>query len=391
MVSFFETSVFTEKNETETVEEFTVDNYIEINGIVLRSEKLLTADKNYEEIRYFQEDGDRIAAHSAFASYYDTPISSADLKRLEYLNRNISRLEESIDKSTQYSLQTIDKNIKENIIEYLNKSDSKDFDKVVSLSYDVQTVFDQKLEQQYGSSYIQGLIDEMKSEMKSIYSSNNAQETTLYSPSAGFFLSFVDGYEYISMDDYVSPTVQVYNELISLQPEYVSSLCVGKLQHYSNWCFIALIPADYVNDLYVGKTVYLDFTVNYSDTVRAKTVVSSISRANEGNCAVRFNCSTLTADLFKLRKETPKMILKSISGMKVSNESLRVVNGQTGVYVLSAQRILFKPINIVYATETYSIVEAAVKSGDKVLKVKDEVIIGGKDLYDGKIINISND
>jgi len=54
--------------------------------------------------------------------------------------------------------------------------------------------------------------------------------------------------------------------------------------------------------------------------------------------------------------------------------------------VLSAKRVIFKPVNILYSTDGFSVVESAVTVGAKVLAAKDAVIIGGKELYDGKIV-----
>ena len=83
------------------------------------------------------------------------------------------------------------------------------------------------------------------------------------------------------------------------------------------------------------------------------------------------------------------MILQSYSGFKVSSEALRVNNGETGVYVLSGQRIIFKPVEILYSTEDFSVITSKNKTGSKILKTKDEVVIGGHDLFDGKILNLS--
>ena len=57
-----------------------------------------------------------------------------------------------------------------------------------------------------------------------------------------------------------------------------------------------------------------------------------------------------------------------------------------GVFVRSGLTFEFCPIEVLYADESYSIVRwESGKSG--ALKLYDEVVIGGKDLYDGKIIS----
>jgi hypothetical protein len=176
---------------------------------------------------------------------------------------------------------------------------------------------------------------------------------------------------------------------MQLTKDNVSNLCVGKIQHYSYWAFVSSIPSEYVADLYVGKTVYLEFNIPDVGSKKISTTVEYISRAQDGRNAVRFRCGTLTADLFGLRKESPHMILKTYTGLNVKNEALRVVDGQTGVYVISAQRIIFKPVDVIYVSDEFSLVSSKANTGDRVLKAKDEIIIGGKDLFDGKIVNVT--
>ena len=77
---------------------------------------------------------------------------------------------------------------------------------------------------------------------------------------------------------------------------------------------------------------------------------------------------------------------RSYKGFKIDSDALRIVDDEYGVYVLSAQRVIFKPVEILYSNDDFLIVDAA-GTGSRALTSKDEVIIGGKDLYNGKIVN----
>ena len=73
--------------------------------------------------------------------------------------------------------------------------------------------------------------------------------------------------------------------------------------------------------------------------------------------------------------------------------------GLTGVYVLSGKRVVFKPIKILYHADNHVMATAAIyyKSNGEideektpdlpVLEAYDRVIVKGKNLYDGKVIN----
>ena len=89
-----------------------------------------------------------------------------------------------------------------------------------------------------------------------------------------------------------------------------------------------------------------------------------------------------------MRKEKCKMLINTYSGLKVSNEALRISDGQTGVYVLIAKTIVFKPVTVLFSTDSFSIVEPCKTVSSRVLTHNDEVILGGKDLFDGKVVGV---
>ncbi|MPM49547.1 hypothetical protein SDC9_96277 [bioreactor metagenome] len=69
----------------------------------------------------------------------------------------------------------------------------------------------------------------------------------------------------------------------------------------------------------------------------------------------------------------------------MSNDARRVVDGVTGVYVLSGMEMTFKPIEAVYTTDSYTIVKWD-PSKPGALKLYDEIILSGKGIYDGKVV-----
>ena len=63
-----------------------------------------------------------------------------------------------------------------------------------------------------------------------------------------------------------------------------------------------------------------------------------------------------------------------------------MVNGATGVYVMQGSTVKFKPVNILYTGDNYVICEKNETGDTGKLRLYDEVIEKGKDLYDGKFI-----
>ena len=86
------------------------------------------------------------------------------------------------------------------------------------------------------------------------------------------------------------------------------------------------------------------------------------------------------------------VVMKNYSGFRVSSKALRVVKTNTpegekavtGVYVVNGVTAKFVPVNIIYSYDGYALCEKV--SADGNLRLYDEVIVKGKNIYDGKII-----
>ena len=103
------------------------------------------------------------------------------------------------------------------------------------------------------------------------------------------------------------------------------------------------------------------------------------------NAVVILSCSTMNTELASTRYFDITVIYKEYKGLKVDNRAIRVVDGNKGVYVVTASQVKFVPVNVLWSGENYSVVEQQA-STSKVLRIYDEIVVKGKNLYDGKII-----
>ena len=103
-----------------------------------------------------------------------------------------------------------------------------------------------------------------------------------------------------------------------------------------------------------------------------------------------FRCNTVTAELLSLRKETIKIVENEYDGLKIDPRSIRVnEDGDYGVYALVGNVVRWRDINIIYQTEEYAVVEkldTSLEVNSGYLHLYDEVVVEGKNLYDGKIV-----
>ncbi len=388
-VSVINSSFFMDEISSETLEEITYDRSITIDGIALRNETIMYSSEPYFSIRFLSENGSRVAKNSAYAAYLTSQPDEYNQERLLYLYRKIDQLNQTIQKVTQYDIITIDKRIKEELLRYLDLSSNSTFDDRIEKVDEVQIAMNRKQISAEGILYFTNTLSEFETEQSSVVSQSLAIEKKLYSKAAGYFTSVYDGYEHLNYNDYVDVTVSDYTQLISQEAIEMPDLYVGKIQNEPVWKYYSLISIENASTLYEGNTVYLEFDSKFNEKFKVRTQVEYKSKPVDGYVAVTFKCNILNNDVFSIRKDSCKMILQSYSGFKVSSEALRVNDGETGVYVLSGQRVVFKPVEVLYSTEEFSVITSKNKIGSKILKAKDEVVIGGHDLFDGKILNLS--
>ena len=106
----------------------------------------------------------------------------------------------------------------------------------------------------------------------------------------------------------------------------------------------------------------------------------------DGDAVVILASDTMNSELAGLRSIDITLVYREYDGLKVDNRAIRFVDGQKGVYVYIASQVKFIPVEVLWQGENYSIVKQET-SDKKVLRIYDEVIIKGKNLYDGKFIN----
>ena len=328
--SIFNGSFFTDEITSETIEEISYDKYIVINGIAVRNETMLYSSEPYYSIRYLAKDGDRVAKASSFAAYLTSQPDEQNREKLLQLYRKIDQLEETIQRSTQYDIITIDDKIKSEIQKYLDMPKSRNFDEKIEQIDNIQITMNQKQISRESSNYFKNTLEELKTEFSSVVALSSAKEKNIYTNSAGYFTSSYDGYEYLNYNNYVDITVADYKKLSEMSAENLPDLYVGKIQNEPTWKYYALLSTEDASKLYVNKTVYLEFDTDNNTKFKVSTKVEYISKAVDGQVAVTFICNTLNKDIFEIREDPCRMIMETYSGFKDSSDALRVNNGETG-------------------------------------------------------------
>ena len=120
-------------------------------------------------------------------------------------------------------------------------------------------------------------------------------------------------------------------------------------------------------------------------------------RTDSSSALAVFRVNVLPTDFNYKRFQRAEIVVEGIEGISVPKKALRVVNDVEGVYILVGDVVRFRSVERIAEKDGYYIVKlksnAAVFEDDKgeeieikPLSLYDNVIVSGKELFDGKII-----
>ena len=140
---------------------------------------------------------------------------------------------------------------------------------------------------------------------------------------------------------------------------------LGKIVYQNNWYYAFKTSATFAGE-YLKRGSYIKVSFPNRGISDITMVVSKKIRDGDDVC-VTCRCSLVSPELLHLRIEDAIISAKSVEGFKLANNSIVTIDGVTGVYVSTANRSIFKPINIVYGTEESSICRSV--SSDEFIKL----------------------
>ena len=348
------------------------------NGIVLRSEQVLTSTEPYIDIT--ARSGTKVAAGARLATAMRSEAGLERANRTHALELEIARisaalagLDSAADLTTRdAALRSAVDGLTAAVARHeLNGLDAGTLN-LRSLLFELDA-----------SGATQAELRELEKELDSLYSSSDEDTQVLTAEVSGIFSTLVDGYESLSPD-----------ELDDLSPGRLAALmdrsaaipagAYGKIVSDFRWYFAAVMDADDAARLTVGRLATLNFGRYYGADIDAK--VLSVSAAENGTCAVLFSCSTALADTLAMRQVSASVVFDSYDGIRVPLQALQTDpdSGELYVWVITAMQLERKAVTVVYQDEDIAII--ARSAAADALREGNTVVVSGENLYEGKVM-----
>ena len=134
-----------------------------------------------------------------------------------------------------------------------------------------------------------------------------------------------------------------------------------------------------------GQDIRVKF-YDLSDSVVTGTV-TAISKPDGGKVAVTVHSTKYVESIYTTSKVSAELFIESADGIKVPSSSLRVIDGQQGVYVVRLGVAKFVPVSLLYNNKEWAVIEPVKDTNyEESLEMYDEVIVNTKGIEDGKVV-----
>lgn len=366
-------------------EETTIEETIDFKGFALRDEKIIDTSASGTVIP-LAHDGKRVANGDDIAVVCQNDDQAAAYTKLESLKHELERYKNINDPDGTQELSADKLNTK--------ISDAYDdiMDAVTTGAYDelpdALTAYADKCATKQiltdGSIDLSAKLTSLENEIAAL-TAQNINYSSVKAPKSGYYINTIDGYESaLSYKDALSLTSQQIESALNAEPAAVSGNSLGKIVESYKWYIVGETESQNSSYFKNGAKITVNFP---KEGVNHVTMLVEKADTQGDKMTVVLSCSLMDETFANMRTEDMQIVTKSHTGYRVPSNVIRFdEDNNTGIYVLRGKIITFIPVEIIYTENDFAIISSSSSNG-KSVRLYDEVIIKGKDLEDGKVIN----
>lgn len=370
--------------KTETAVFSDMSDGLNITGVIIRNETLVSAGDS-GVLHFIIGDGNRVAKDGVIANIYDSESASIILERIDSVNGKIADIEEmlSYNNLEAADLDMINAKVHQNLNNLIICGGNGNYDAFSDKSDELLSAYNRRQAAMGETADFSAQLTALKAEKDQLAASLPAAKGTLRAEKSGYFVSKADGYETVlTCENPESITPEYLN---GIKAETVTKNTVGKIVSDYEWYIAAEVSVNESLNFKEGDALTIYTSVKSYPKLPVTVKKINISESS-GGAVVLFACNDMNSELASMRTGPMTVVKKEYSGLKVPTSARRVVDSKLGVYVLTGMQVKFVEVKVLFTDGDYMICEKQTSDGN-VLRLYDEVIVKGKNLYDGKIIS----
>lgn len=373
------------RNKIETVkanEGFINDSILTV-GIVCREE---TAIDNVADgyFYYNAENGQRVSSGMIIGEVYSSQTDINNINTSKLIETQIDNLEEAENfmSSVNVDISITRRQLSNSMVNFSQHMSREDYSGIYENVQDMLLNLNKINVAMNRGGDISQTKETLKNQNNTIKSNTASPIQTIYSPTSGYFMSNVDGYENIADTDYFKNISYAEGADILLKPMEAPQNKYGKMITDYKWSLCTYITPSQAEKLYEGQRVKLslDSSENEYHTVTVENIIPK-----DEMVLVVLKSTTMNNQAAASRISDCEILFSQYRGIKIPKSAIRIVDGEMGVYVKFSKLVIFKRVNPVYQDENYVILPLEPQEGNEV-ELYDDIIVKGVNLYDGKYL-----
>ncbi|MDO4608027.1 MAG: HlyD family efflux transporter periplasmic adaptor subunit [Clostridia bacterium] len=369
---------------TVTAENYTAVDGYNINAVIIREEKLITSNTS-GALHFVLSDGERVAKDGTIANIYSNADASVTVSRIAQLDERIADMEQihGYNDVEAADIGLINNKVNNSLNVMMRGIASGNFSSVADDAADLLTDISRRQMVTGEQTDFSAQINELKTERDSLNASLPQPIGSITAQQSGYYVSNVDGYENTLKCDDIEKITPEY--LDKLTTDSVSIDTIGKIVSGYTWYIAAKVDLNESVKYKVGDRLTLKTALKSSPELDV-TVEKINTSKNDSVAVLVFSCQQMNSELATIRKGGMTIIKNTYEGLKIPTKALRFQDEKTGVFVRSGTTLKFVGVKVLYRTDEYIICEQQV-SDDTVLRLYDDVVVKGRQLYDGKVVD----
>lgn len=366
------------------------DEKIISDGFIFRDETVLYTSQDGILSSYYAN-GEHVKAHASVACVYPGSLSQVQ-NSLSEIEKKIKLLNESNVSlgAEAYDTKYIDKQISELYYLICEKNSMGDFeyasektDELLVLLNKREIITNKRLN--YNNE-----IAALEAQKQSLSGGSATPAEVIKTSSAGYYYSSIDGYETlftVSMLENI--TLDTFRSLSRSSPvtHGDGNYPAGKIVPEHDWYIVCSANKISASEFSEGEIYGIYFPYEAGITIDF-TLERTVSSPNEEDSLLIFKTDTVPSGFSFDRRQKIEVVYKDTEGIRIPSGALHFSNGERGVYILDENVIRFIKTDIIYEGDGYYISKTDYDEEDKERRLKehDRIIIGGKELYDGRTV-----
>ena len=371
--------------QTETVFPVDFTDSIEADGTIIREEELIDLPQTHAVV-YNLPDGGWVSAGGVVADVFSNPEALDAKRQVTRLTRRRDALLAAAIPNQEYGatdLSLLEAQIDERFLTVTGGYNSGSF----NLDPDSDALLTLLCKRQLLLNKVQSFqpqIDEINRQIAEQNSKIGAAGSPVKTRKAGFFSGVADGFEGVLKPSEISDLTP---RRLAQAKTQGTGLAWGKAKIITDyqWYIAAELSAAQAAAFSEGTSLILKLEEALLSKIPA-TVYRINKSSDEDRAVVVFSCSTMNGRLAQIRFPHVKILTAAYSGLRVNSLALRTVDNELGVFVVSGLAVKFCPVTVLVTSGGYSVCEPVDGTAKGILRAYDELIVEGKELYDGKVI-----